>query len=534
MKTRDEMYWARWLLLPCSLWALLLVVPCALSFIKRYFLQSADYIFWHNADFWVACLTGVTCGLAWVAITGVVAPSRKLATATLSCIPGGLLAWLLIGETYYRVDSGMGSQGFATYAPLHLCWLAGAIGLFFLWRGRRRSSVPDGEKRNPRRVLGVSALVLAGLAFCALVVPSAVMMWRFTLYHAAVHAITKGGEEEALRRVRRLAKMPLFDLDWTPGRILAAIPYAHQIDLEVFGCPSCRGNHTPLFHKAAAQGSASLLRQMLDWRGSPEYFDDDGQGALSAAIRSHDTNTVALLLSYGVKADATNAFFGGSLHQAVMTRAPSDLMAMLIDAGAHVNALTQTGMTTLDCANIWDPDAISFLLSNGASNVAVRVRLIPVPGVASQFRFEGTPFGIRLPSGFSPVNRLQTPHDCIAWEMRTVDRGSLSFTIGKVTNGVGTETNLNGFAAVVSHDEYDWKDGTWSAHGNIAFDTSGYTHAELQRLGRTPRYDALIGYMALQRRDLRRIQEAIHSIGKISESAHHTGARDGVTAAHDP
>lgn len=534
MKTRDEMYWARWLLLPCSLWALLVVVPCALSFIKQHFLQSADYIFWHNADFWIACLTGATCGLAWVAIAGALAPSRKLATAVLSCFPGGLLAWLLIGEAYYRVDSDMTYQGFATHAPLHLCWLAGAVGLFFLWRGRRMSSGAVGEQRNPRRVLGVSVLVLAGLVFCTLVVPSAIMMWRFTLYHAAVHAITKGGEEKALCRVRKLVKVPLFDLDWTPGRILALIPFGHQIDLEVFGCPSCRGIHTPLFHTAAAQGYASLLRQMLEWRRSPEYFDDDGQGALSAAIRSHDTNTVALLLSYDVKADATNSFLGGSLHQAVMTRAPSGLMAMLIDAGARVNALTRTGMTPLDCANIWEPDAIPFLLTYAASNVAVRVHLIPVPGVASQFRFEGTPFGIRLPPGFSPVNRLQTPQDCSAWEMRTVDRGSLSFAIGKVTKGGGTETNLNGFAAVVSHDEYDWSDGKWSAHGNIAFDSSGYTHAELQRLGRTPRYDAVIGYMALQRRDLRRIQEAIQSIGRITEPAQQTGARYGVPAAHDP
>jgi hypothetical protein len=273
---------------------------------------------------------------------------------------------------------------------------------------------------------------------------------------------------------------------------------------------------------------------MLGWRRSPEYCGDEGQGALSAAIRSHDTNTVALLLSYDVKADATNALFGGSIHQAVMDRAHSGLMAMLIDSGARVNALTLNGMTPLDFANIWEPDAIPFLLTQGASNVAVRVRLIPVPGVASQFRFEGTQFGIRLPPGFSPVNRLQTPQDCSAWEMRTVDRGSLSFAIGKVTKGGGTETNLNGFAAVVSHDEHDWRDGTWSAHGNIAFDPSGYTHEDLQRLGRTPRYDAMIGYMALQRRDLRRIQEAIQSIGRIVEQAHQTGARDGVPAAHDP
>jgi hypothetical protein len=209
-------------------------------------------------------------------------------------------------------------------------------------------------------------------------------------------------------------------------------------------------------------------------------------------------------------------------------------MTMLIKAGAPVNALAQSGMTPLDCANIWEPDAIPFLLAHGASNAVVRVHLVPVPGVVSQYRFDGTQFGIRLPLGFSPVNRRQTPQDCSAWEIRTLDRGSLIFAIGKVIQGEGTETNFNGFAAMASHVEYDWGAGNWSAHGSIVFDSSGHTPEDLQRLGMAPRYDAAVEYMALHRRDLGRIRNALQSLRRITEPAQQRSARDDVPAAHDP
>ncbi|MBA4388776.1 MAG: hypothetical protein C0404_12400 [Verrucomicrobia bacterium] len=299
MKTRDEIYWARWLLLPCALWAILIGVTCSLAFIKHQFLQSSDYIFWHNADFWISCLTGVICGFAWVAVSGTIVPSHKLPAGVVSCVPGALLAWVLMDDTYYRVESNTALQDFPTYAPFCLCVWSGLVGLFAIWRLGKRAHLSLIQGRRVPRVLRVTVLVFAGFIFCTLVVPSGAMMWRFALYHSALHTITEEGDEKALHALRRLVKVPLFDLDWTPGRVLRMIPFGHRIDMEMFGCPSCRGIHTPLFHIAAARGHKSLLREMLLWRGAPDYCGDNGQGALSAAIRSHDTSTVALILSRG-------------------------------------------------------------------------------------------------------------------------------------------------------------------------------------------------------------------------------------------
>lgn len=518
MKRGNEIFWSRWLFLPCALWALVVVVPCPLAYCKQHFLKSSDYVYWSNADFWTACLAGVIVGFAWVTITGAIAPSHKRIATCLSSILGCMFAGVLMGEPYDYVNSVFPSQGFKTHAPLYLCVWSGMVGLFVLWLRRKRGDRSVDRNRRPRRVIGLAVLVVSGLAFGIVVVPATVMMWRYSLYHLANQSVVRGSEDEALRTLRRFIKFPLFDLDWTPGKAVVKIPFATRIDENLFGCPSCRGIHSPLFHAVAARGYASLLQQMLVWRQSPDYDNDSGQGVLAAAICSGDTNTVAVVLSHRVTVEGSPNDLGWSpLHVAVIRRAPEALMTMLINAGAPINARTQAGQTPLDVAHIWEPDAISFLVAHGATNATVRVHLVPIPGSEAQFQFEGTPFGIHLPAGFSPVNRIPTPDDNLVWEIQNGDGGSLRFGIGNVPKvSGGTLTTFNGFAAVVSWKEYEWDDGGWSAYGRIDFDSSGTTYADWQQMGKTPHYDAFVDFHLSRRRDLKSIRQALASIVKTT------------------
>ena len=518
MKRLDPVRWARWLLAPAALWALLVLVPCSLAFIKQRYLKSSEFIFWHNADFWVPCIGGVICGLAWMAILVCIVPSRKLTAAAASFPFGAWLAWCLIGEVQYRAGD-FSDPWFQTRAPVYLTWWAGLAGLALMgFRARRRSPAAP---RPPARSPGAGILLLAAgvVTFCGLVVPSAFLFYRWALYHAALHAIADDGNPTtALRKVRSFAAMPGFELDWTPGSILTYVPLSFTVDQELFGCPTCRGIHNTLTQAAARHGRSDVLEWMLGRRGSMEYWNDRGARLLTAAIGSGNVATVDLLIRRGADVTATN-LFPGAMCNAVSSRAPEAVLDRLLAAGAPINRVLHTGFTPLDCAQIWEPQYVPYLLRHGATNAVVRVQLVPFPPGDRRFRFEGTDLGITLPEAFSPINRLQTPPDCSAWEVRA-PRAELRFGIGKEMkpregNTKAAEIDFHGCAAILSHEEYDWNDGTWSAHGNIVFDSSGLTHEALRSQGKAPRYDAVVEYMALSRREMRPVREALGGFFRI-------------------
>lgn len=511
MPRKRAIWWARWLFLPAALTALVVLVPGVFAFVKERFLQSADYVFWPNADFWVPCLGGVVCGGLWVVLVFRLAPAWKRGATVVSLLPGAWLAWMLIGETTWHVGDDWSGAGFATRAPVYATWWGGLVGLLLVWcRGRPEpagAAVP--AEGWGGRLAGWLALVAAVLLCGGLVLPALIALGQWTLYETALRTIVRGDKPTALRQVRRLARTPGFDLDWAPGCLLKRIPGGYTLDERRFGCPSCRNIHTPLLSVAARYGHADLVEGLVRRRGSVAYGDDRGLTLLQAAITSGDVAVVDRLLGLGADVTATNGF-GGGVHQAVLTRASDTLLERLLQAGAPVNGRTRIGMTPLDCAQVWNPAAVELLRRHGATNAAIRVQLLPVPGAEGLFSFEGTPFRIRLPPTFSPCNRRVTPPEGPFWYLESARRSSLTFGVGRKLPAAGTPTNFCGFAASVAHDEYTWNDSGWSASGCIVFDTSSRTPGATDT-GRAASYDAEISYHAMTRGDLHRIREALRS-----------------------
>jgi hypothetical protein len=50
-------------------------------------------------------------------------------------------------------------------------------------------------------------------------------------------------------------------------------------------------------------------------------------------------------------------------------------------------------------------------------------------------------------------------------------------------------------------------------------ETRGQTQEQLQALGKAPRYDVIIQYLALSRRDLQLIRQALESLHKVEQQA---------------
>ena len=515
MKPFDPIYWARWFFIPTALLCLLFLVPCSLAFITNEWLHSQVF-FWHNADFWIPCIGGIICGLSWMIIIILLAPTHKFMAGTASLLPGTWLAWHLTCF-YTLIGDYMADIGSCIRPPFYLTIWAGLLGLAVMWiRSRHSTSHHTPLPAKPHsKAFRYLVLVLSMVLFWGYFVPYGFQFYRWALYHSALHSIVNDKGTSALPRVQRLARFPGFDLDWTPGKILADIPHGYALDQKVFGCPTCRQIHTPLLAFAARQGQMDVVAWMVGRRGSVEYWNDHGGWLLSSSIYSTNIPIISFLIEHGADVTATNVF-GGIMHQAVMAKAPAVVMERLLSAGASVNSVSRTGLTPLDCAHIWEPQVIPFLLSHGATNSMVKVGLIPVQGSNRIYTFEGTDFGIQLPEGFSPYNRLQTPPDHKAWEVRNAANSSLSFSIGKGVKESGTNTTFRGFPAITSGEENDW--GTsWSATAFVAFDTSGRSLQEIYEKGEEPHFDAMLRYQAFSRKDQIILERAFHTFFKAQK-----------------
>jgi hypothetical protein len=512
MRRIDPTWWARWFFISTALLVLLVVVPCTLSLIKQRYLQTSSF-FWVNASFWTPTAGGLICGFLWMVIVAGLAPDRKIAAAAITFPPGAWLAWQLIGETRFHIADHAGYD-WLTRVPVFVSWWAGLLGLAVMWFIVKRRPSPGRSKLPPRRVRDYAALGLSVVLLCGLVLPAVVMMAQWALYHAAVHAFKVGPDAKALRCVQRLDAVTGFDLEWTPSRILKRIPSGFNLDDKLFGCPSCRQVGTPLIEFAARSGRVETVRWMVGRRGGVEMWNDRGRSLLDAGVFSGNPDLVDLLIERGADVTAGDRMAGGVLNYAVLAKAPVAILERLLKAGAAVNGGSGVRMTPLDCAHIWEPYAIPLLKAHGATNILVRDHLIPIESDKTLYLFEGTSFGIRLPEGFAPWNRLQASADYRAWEVRNEAWSSLTFQLGREAKPKGLSTTFAGFAAVVAYGE-DREVTTLS----IAFDTSGATREEMEKAGKPPRYDAILQYKAYSRKDRKILEDGVHSFFDLNNSS---------------
>jgi hypothetical protein len=373
------MYWARWLLLPTALLAVLIVIPLACAWFREFASGSCALEYWYWEPFWFDVSVSMACAMAWVLVVVGIAPSHRLPIAAASIFPGAWLAWFIIGESTFRVESvGIGSF-YSTRVPTYLAWwmaLATLAALWFVSRRREKQLVT----RSPlSRVVGFGTLALAIALFTSVVLPATLIFCQFTVYCGTQRMIEKGDEDVTIRRVIRLHRMPLYDLDWTLPRAIARVPLAYKAYCTLVCCPTCKGHwHTPLL-LAARHGRVNLLDKIIELRGTVEYGDDKGATVLHQALISKNPDVVQHLLSKGADVKAEMQFPAGStLHRAVIMDSPSAVIECLREAGGDINATDQRGWTPLDWARVWNTNAVSFLLSIGARGGTNHTAELPV------------------------------------------------------------------------------------------------------------------------------------------------------------
>jgi hypothetical protein len=107
-----------------------------------------------------------------------------------------------------------------------------------------------------------------------------------------------------------------------------------------------------------------------------------------------------------------------------------------------------------------------------------------------------------IPSGFSRDAQPRTGPDFKTWVFTNANGSRLSILIGGHWNPTGAKTDFKGFAAL---------DFRTNLIRQIAFDSTGFSHSELEKIGRPPRYDARLEYRAANTEDRRKLDESIDS-----------------------
>jgi len=101
---------------------------------------------------------------------------------------------------------------------------------------------------------------------------------------------------------------------------------------------------TPIY-LAASNGNAGMLKLLLDSGADANTVDPTGETTLMTAARVGDLESVRVLLDRGAKVDTTDpAFHQTALMIAVRGNHP-DVVRLLVQRGANVNAQTRTGET---------------------------------------------------------------------------------------------------------------------------------------------------------------------------------------------
>ena len=103
--------------------------------------------------------------------------------------------------------------------------------------------------------------------------------------------------------------------------------------------------------------------------------DAVGMGCLYYAARYGNEQIVSLLIAHGI--DVNQRF---SSNQTAIFRAKANIIGLLVDAKADINARSTTGWTPLHAAAHWGPwTVIKILLSHGAELEAVVVVVVCCP-----------------------------------------------------------------------------------------------------------------------------------------------------------
>jgi len=120
MKTdsKSVLYWFRWFALPAFVFG---------AFIATGILAEVPVtVFGLWEDLWV----GIACAVTWVLTSFFIAPEKKTIVSTVFFVLGALLAWILVGKSWYPESHPRAYQH--TYIPFALTFISGLSTLALL------------------------------------------------------------------------------------------------------------------------------------------------------------------------------------------------------------------------------------------------------------------------------------------------------------------------------------------------------------------------------------------------------------------
>src|SRR5262249_3716180 len=89
---------------------------------------------------------------------------------------------------------------------------------------------------------------------------------------------------------------------------------------------------------AAKAGEPQKVKELLAQGADVHVKDDSGRTALHLAVASGNTEIIESLLSSGASVNALGAAWGTPLHSGAIVPGREDVVALLLDRGARVNA----------------------------------------------------------------------------------------------------------------------------------------------------------------------------------------------------
>jgi len=131
-----------------------------------------------------------------------------------------------------------------------------------------------------------------------------------------------------------------------------------------------KGGDRPLF-RAVKSGNIDVVKLLLEKGADPNVSFDDATGSpLDSAVLGGDPEMVRLLIAGGAKVNYKMRGAYTALHSACLAKeSPSSLeiVAVLLESGAEVNAVTHIGLTPLmNAVEADNTSLVKLLLSRGA------------------------------------------------------------------------------------------------------------------------------------------------------------------------
>jgi uncharacterized protein len=123
----------------------------------------------------------------------------------------------------------------------------------------------------------------------------------------------------------------------------------------------------PRLHQAASLGDTHELRRLLRRGDDPNKLDGSGRTALHVAIENVEAEAVRVLLDAGADPNIAPPGEDTPLHAAVNSTIDANVVKLLLEKGAQVDAKGSAGMTPLAwAANYSDLRKVALLLEYGA------------------------------------------------------------------------------------------------------------------------------------------------------------------------